>query len=87
MSRLASTRSRPAAPWPNSVCCLAIGSPRAALGVDISALSDETCVLIRILLVTAAIFGLHLIWFSALPALHVFYDVVVWHGAEIVDGT
>ena len=56
--------------------------------MDISALSDETRVLIRILLVTAAIFGLHLIWCSALPALHVFYNaVVVWHGAEIVDGT
>ncbi|MCG6943538.1 MAG: mechanosensitive ion channel [Thiohalocapsa sp.] len=54
--------------------------------VDISALSDETRGLIRILMVTAALVGLYLIWFSALPALHIFDDVILWHGTEIVDG-
>jgi len=54
--------------------------------VDISALSDETRGLIRIVVVTAALVGLYLIWFSALPALHIFDDVVLWHGTEVVDG-
>jgi potassium efflux system protein len=54
--------------------------------VDIAALSDETRGLIRILMLTAAIVGLYLIWFSALPALHIFDDVILWHGTVIVDG-
>ncbi len=54
--------------------------------VDITALSDETRGLIRILMLTSAIFGLYLIWFSALPALQIFDDVVLWHGTVIVDG-
>jgi potassium efflux system protein len=54
--------------------------------VDITALSDETRGLIRILMLTAAIVGLYLIWSSALPALHIFDDVILWHGTVIVDG-
>jgi potassium efflux system protein len=54
--------------------------------VDITALSDETRGLIRILVLTAAIVGLYLIWSSALPALHIFDDLILWHGSEIVDG-
>jgi len=54
--------------------------------VDITALTDETHVLIRILMLTAAIVGFYLIWFSALPALHIFDDLILWHGTEIVDG-
>ncbi|EGV18681.1 MscS Mechanosensitive ion channel [Thiocapsa marina 5811] len=54
--------------------------------VDITALSDETRGLIRILRLTAAIFGLYLIWFSALPALQIVDEVVLWHGTVIVDG-
>ena len=37
--------------------------------VDIAALSDETRGLIRILMLTATVVGIYLIWFSALPAL------------------
>ncbi|WP_296809727.1 mechanosensitive ion channel domain-containing protein [Thiocapsa sp.] len=55
--------------------------------VDITALSDETRGLIRILILTAAIVGLYLIWSSALPALHIFDDVILWHGTVTVDGT
>lgn len=55
--------------------------------VDITALSDETRGLIRILMLTAAIVGLYLIWSSALPALHIFDDVILWHGTVTVDGT
>ena len=54
--------------------------------VDIAALSDETRGLIRILMLTAAIVGLYLIWFSALPALRILDDVILWHGTVIVDG-
>jgi potassium efflux system protein len=54
--------------------------------VDIAALSDETRGLIRILMLTATIVGIYLIWFSALPALHIFDDLVLWHGTVIVDG-
>jgi potassium efflux system protein len=54
--------------------------------VDITALSDETRGLIRILMLTAAIVGLYLIWSSALPALHIFDDVVLWYGTVTVDG-
>ena len=54
--------------------------------VDITALSDETRGLIRILMFTTAVVGLYLIWFSALPALHIFDDVILWHGTVIVDG-
>ena len=54
--------------------------------VDITALSDETRGLIRILLVTSTVVGLYLIWFSALPALHIFDDVVLWYGTVTVDG-
>jgi len=54
--------------------------------VDITALSDETRGLIRILMFTAAVVGFYLIWFNALPALHIFDDVVLWHGTVIVDG-
>ena len=35
---------------------------------------------------TAAIVGFYLIWFSALPALHIFDDVVLWYGTVIIDG-
>ncbi|MGB5833547.1 MAG: mechanosensitive ion channel domain-containing protein, partial [Thiohalocapsa sp.] len=54
--------------------------------VDITALSDETRGLIRILMFTSTVVGLYLIWFSALPALHIFDDVVLWHGTVTVDG-
>jgi potassium efflux system protein len=54
--------------------------------VDIAALSNETRGLIRILMLTAAIVGLYLIWFSALPALHIFDDVILWYGTVTVDG-
>jgi potassium efflux system protein len=54
--------------------------------VDIAALSDETRGLIRILILSAAIVGLYLIWSSALPALHIFDDVILWYGTVIVDG-
>ena len=54
--------------------------------VDIAALSDETRGLIRILMLTSTIVGLYLIWFSALPALHIFDDLLLWHGTVIVDG-
>ncbi|EIC20773.1 small-conductance mechanosensitive channel [Thiorhodovibrio frisius] len=55
--------------------------------VDITALSDETHGLIRILIFATALGGLYLIWFSALPALRIFDDVVLWHGTVMVDGT
>ncbi|MTW19597.1 mechanosensitive ion channel domain-containing protein [Allochromatium palmeri] len=55
--------------------------------VDITALSDETRGLIRILLFTGTIAGLYLIWSSALPALHIFDDVILWHETITVDGT
>ncbi len=54
--------------------------------VDITALSNETRGLIRILLVTSTVVGLYLIWFSALPALRIFDDVVLWFGTVTVDG-
>ena len=54
--------------------------------VNITALSDDTRGLIRILVLTSAIAGFYLIWSSALPALHIFDDVILWHGTEIVDG-
>jgi potassium efflux system protein len=54
--------------------------------VNITALSDETRRLIRILMLTAAIAGFYLIWFSALPALHIFDDVILWYGTVTVDG-
>jgi len=54
--------------------------------VDITALSDETSGLIRILVLTAAIVGLYLIWSSALPALHIFDDVILWYRTVNVDG-
>jgi len=54
--------------------------------VDIAALSDETSGLIRILVLTAAVAGFYLIWFSALPALHIFDDTVLWYGTATVDG-
>jgi hypothetical protein len=46
----------------------------------------ETRGLIRILMLTSTIVGLYLIWFSALPALHIFDDVVLWYGTVTVDG-
>ncbi len=55
--------------------------------VDITALSAETRGLIRMLMLTAAIVGLYLIWSSALPALRIFDDVVLWHGTLTVNGT
>jgi potassium efflux system protein len=55
--------------------------------VDIAALSAETRGLIRMLMLTAAIVGLYLIWSSALPALRIFDDVVLWHGNLTVHGT
>ncbi len=53
--------------------------------VDISALSEETRGLIRILLIVATVVGFYLIWASALPALRIL-DVVMWHETLTVDG-
>ncbi|NEX22309.1 mechanosensitive ion channel [Thiorhodococcus mannitoliphagus] len=55
--------------------------------IDITALSDETRGLIRILMITTAIVGLYLIWSSALPALRTFDDIVLWYGTVTVDGS
>jgi len=51
--------------------------------VDITALSDETRALIRILMLTAAVVGFYLIWFSALPALRIVPNA--YHAALAIE--
>ena len=66
---------------------LIVGSPLALIALAWTGyVYDETRGLIRILMFTSTVVGLYLIWFSALPALHIFDDLVLWYGTVIVDG-
>jgi len=54
--------------------------------VNIATLVDETRGLIRFLMGVLAIVGFYLIWASALPALLIFENVILWQGTVTVDG-